>query len=114
LRAARQPAFAGSSITTRGGDAKVHGRMLPVAPIELAEFFLSASQADLQVFDLADTPAKRGYETRRGRSERESPRTTVRTRRRQTAPAEDLETGEVSIRWSRIFLADHAVLLDHH
>jgi hypothetical protein len=28
----RQPTFVGSSITSRGGDAKVHGRMLPVAP----------------------------------------------------------------------------------
>ena len=27
--------------------------MLPVAPVELAEFLLSASQADLQAFDLA-------------------------------------------------------------
>lgn len=50
----RQPTFAGSSITTRGADAKVHGRMLPVAPVELAEFLLSASQADLQAFDLAE------------------------------------------------------------
>ncbi|MEV5535220.1 hypothetical protein AB0L13_00055 [Saccharopolyspora shandongensis] len=54
FEATRQPTFAGSSITTRGGDAKVHGRMLPVAPIELAEFLLSASQADLQAFDLAE------------------------------------------------------------
>jgi hypothetical protein len=29
--------------------------MLPVAPVELAEFLLSASQADLQAFDLAET-----------------------------------------------------------
>jgi hypothetical protein len=28
--------------------------MLPVAPVELAEFLLSASQADLQAFDLAE------------------------------------------------------------
>jgi hypothetical protein len=36
--------FVGSSITTRGGDAKVHGHMLPVAPIDLAELLLGASQ----------------------------------------------------------------------
>ncbi|HEY9372173.1 hypothetical protein [Streptomyces sp.] len=41
----RQPTLVGSSITTHGGDAKVHGRMLPVAPIELAELLLGASQA---------------------------------------------------------------------
>ncbi|WP_393063829.1 hypothetical protein [Streptomyces sp. LN549] len=34
----------GSSITTRGGDTKVHGRTLPVAPIEPAELLLGASQ----------------------------------------------------------------------
>lgn len=28
--------------------------MLPVAPIELAEFLLGASQADLESFDLAE------------------------------------------------------------
>ena len=50
----RQPTFVGSSITTRGGDAKVHGRMLPVAPIELAELLLGASQADLESFNLAE------------------------------------------------------------
>ena len=48
-----EPTFAGSSITKSGGDAKVHGRMLPVAPVELAEFLLSANQADLQAFNLA-------------------------------------------------------------
>ncbi|MER6948687.1 hypothetical protein ABT294_32170 [Nonomuraea sp. NPDC000554] len=41
-------------MTTRGGDAKVHGRMLPVAPIELAELLLDASQTDLETFDLAE------------------------------------------------------------
>lgn len=52
----RQPTFVGSSITTHGGDAKVHGRMLPVAPIELAELLLGASQADLETLDLAEPP----------------------------------------------------------
>ncbi|MEU9115188.1 hypothetical protein AB0D04_26240 [Streptomyces sp. NPDC048483] len=51
----------GSSITTRGGDAKVHGRMLPVAPIELAELLLSASQADLETFDLAEPAFPLGF-----------------------------------------------------
>ncbi|MGY0065840.1 hypothetical protein ACWZEH_03140 [Streptomyces sp. QTS137] len=50
----RQPTFVGSSITTRGGNAKVHGRMLPVDLIELAELLLGASQADLETFDLAE------------------------------------------------------------
>ncbi|MGW2426743.1 hypothetical protein ACWC0C_47745 [Streptomyces sp. NPDC001709] len=44
----------GSSITTRGGDAKVHGRRLLLAPIELAELLLGTSQADLKTFDLAE------------------------------------------------------------
>jgi hypothetical protein len=48
MRVMWHPTFVGSSITTPGGDARVHGRMLPMAPIELAEFLLSASQADLQ------------------------------------------------------------------
>ncbi|WP_455356937.1 hypothetical protein [Streptomyces sp. SYSU K217416] len=51
----------GSSITTRGGNAKVHGRMLPVAPIELAELLLSASQADLETFDLAEPAFRLGF-----------------------------------------------------
>jgi hypothetical protein len=50
----RQPAIAGSSIITRGGDAKGHGRLPPVTPVELAELLLCASQADLQAFDLAE------------------------------------------------------------
>jgi hypothetical protein len=50
----RQPTFVDSSITTRGGDAQVHGRMLPMAPIELAELLLGAIQADLEAFDLAE------------------------------------------------------------
>ena len=57
----RQPTFVGSSITTRGGDAKVHGRMLPVAPIELAELLLGASQADLETFDLAEPAFRLGF-----------------------------------------------------
>jgi len=57
----RQPAFVGSSITTRGGDAKVHGRMLPVAPIELVELLLSASQADLETFDRAEPAFRLGF-----------------------------------------------------
>lgn len=44
----------GSSITMRAGDAKVHGRLLRVAPIELAELVLGTSQADLETFDLAE------------------------------------------------------------
>lgn len=51
----------GSSITTRGGDAKVHGRVLPVAPIELAELLLGASQADLETFDLAEPAFRLGF-----------------------------------------------------
>jgi hypothetical protein len=43
----RQPICVGSSITTRGGDAKVHDRVLLVVPIQLAELLLGASQADL-------------------------------------------------------------------
>lgn len=50
----RQPTFVGSSITTRNGDAKVHSRILPVAPIELTELLLSTSQADLETYDLAE------------------------------------------------------------
>lgn len=57
----RQPAFVGSSITTRGGDAKVHGRMLPVAPVELAELLLGASRADLETFDLAEPAFRLGF-----------------------------------------------------
>lgn len=40
---------------------KVHGRMLPVAPIELAELLLSASQADLETFDLAEPAFRLGF-----------------------------------------------------
>ncbi|MET9074703.1 hypothetical protein [Streptomyces sp. NPDC004232] len=50
----RQPTVMGSSITTGGGDAQVHGRRLPVAPIELAELLLGADEADLETFDLAE------------------------------------------------------------
>jgi hypothetical protein len=57
----RQPILVGSSITPRGGDAKVHGRMLPVAPIELADLLLSASQADLETFDLAEPTFRLGF-----------------------------------------------------
>ncbi|MEV1178339.1 hypothetical protein [Nonomuraea sp. NPDC049784] len=57
----RQPTFVSSSITTRGGDAKIHGRMLPVAPIELAELLLGASQADLETFDLAEPAFRLGF-----------------------------------------------------
>lgn len=57
----RYPTFVGSSITTRGGDAKVHGPMLPVAPIELAELLLVASQADLETFDLAEPAFRLGF-----------------------------------------------------
>jgi predicted negative regulator of RcsB-dependent stress response len=49
-----QPTFAGSSITTRGGDAKVHGRMLPMASAELGELVLGAGQADAEPFDFAE------------------------------------------------------------
>ncbi|MFJ5902016.1 hypothetical protein ACIQFZ_43535 [Streptomyces sp. NPDC093064] len=57
----RQPTFMGSSITMRGGDAKVNGRMLPVAPIELAELLLGASQADLETFDFAEPAFRLGF-----------------------------------------------------
>ncbi|MEU1305371.1 hypothetical protein [Streptomyces shenzhenensis] len=58
----RQPTFVGSSITTRGGDAKGHGRMLPVAPIELAdELLLGASQADPETLDLAEPAFRLGF-----------------------------------------------------
>ncbi|MER5615203.1 hypothetical protein [Streptomyces sp. NPDC002215] len=50
----RQPIFVGASIAARGGDANVHGPMLPVAPVELAELLLGASQAGLATFDLAE------------------------------------------------------------
>ncbi|TDD06802.1 hypothetical protein E1292_14685 [Nonomuraea deserti] len=35
--------------------------MLPVAPIELAELFLGASQADLESFDLAEPAFAFGF-----------------------------------------------------
>jgi hypothetical protein len=57
----RKPTFVGSSITTRGGDAKVHGRVLPVAPIELAELLLGASQTDLETLDLAEPAHPLGF-----------------------------------------------------
>lgn len=57
----RQLTFVGSSITTRGGDAKVHGRMLPVAPIELAKLLPSASQTDLETLDLAEPAFGLGF-----------------------------------------------------
>ncbi|MET9971730.1 hypothetical protein ABZZ80_39000 [Streptomyces sp. NPDC006356] len=57
----QQSIFVGSSITTRGGDAQVHGRMLPVAPIELAKLLLGASQADLETFDLAEPAFRLGF-----------------------------------------------------
>lgn len=59
--AMRQPTFVGSSITTRGGDAKTHDRMLPVAPIEPAELLLGTSQADLETFDLAEPAFRLGF-----------------------------------------------------
>lgn len=58
--AVRRPTFVGSSVTTRGGDAKVHGRLLPVAPSELAELLLGASQADLETFDFAEPAFRLG------------------------------------------------------
>ena len=57
----RQPTFMGSSITTCGGDAQVHGRRLPVAPIELAELLLGDGQADLETFDLAEPAFRLGF-----------------------------------------------------
>ncbi|MFF9410375.1 hypothetical protein ACF1B0_33340 [Streptomyces anandii] len=57
----RQPIFVGSSIATRGGDAEVHCRMLPVAPIELAEFLHGAGEADLEPFDLAEPAFPLGF-----------------------------------------------------
>ncbi|WP_326615848.1 hypothetical protein OG863_01295 [Streptomyces decoyicus] len=57
----RQPTFVGSSITTRGGDAKAHDHMLPVAPIEPAEPLLGAGQADLETFDLAEPAFRLGF-----------------------------------------------------
>ncbi|MGW7018062.1 hypothetical protein ACWGGS_01560 [Streptomyces decoyicus] len=57
----RQPTFVGSSITTSGGDAKAHDRMLPVAPIEPAELLLGAGQADLETFDLAEPAFGLGF-----------------------------------------------------
>src|SRR5437763_1522594 len=57
----RQPTFVGSSITTHGGYAKVHSRMLPVATIELAELLLGASQADLETLDLAEPAFRLGF-----------------------------------------------------
>lgn len=57
----RPPTFAGSSITTHGGDAKVHGRMLPVAWFELAELLLGASQADLETLELAEPAFRLGF-----------------------------------------------------
>ncbi|MFF4615874.1 hypothetical protein [Nonomuraea jabiensis] len=57
----RQPAFVSSSITTRGGDAKVHGRMLPVAPIEPDELVLGAGQADAEPFCLAEPAFAFGF-----------------------------------------------------
>lgn len=56
----RQPTFVGSSLTTRGGDAKAQDRMLPVAPIELAELLLGSSHADLETFDLAEPAFRLG------------------------------------------------------
>jgi hypothetical protein len=53
--------FVGSSITTRRGDAKVHGRMPLMAPIELPELLLSASQADPETFDLAEPAFRLGF-----------------------------------------------------
>jgi hypothetical protein len=59
--AMRQPTFVGSSITTRGGDAEVHGRMLRMAPIELVELLLGANQADLETVDLAEPAFRLGF-----------------------------------------------------
>ncbi|WP_432043217.1 hypothetical protein [Streptomyces cadmiisoli] len=49
------------SITTRDGDAKVHGRVLPVAPVEPAELLLNAVQADLETFALAEPAFRLGF-----------------------------------------------------
>ncbi|MEU0645954.1 hypothetical protein [Streptomyces umbrinus] len=49
----RQSTLLRSSITAHSRDAKVHGRLLPAALIELTELLLGASQADLETFDLA-------------------------------------------------------------
>jgi hypothetical protein len=56
-----QPTFVGASITTCGGDAMVHGRLLPVAPIELEGLLLGAGQADLETFDLAEPAFRLGF-----------------------------------------------------
>ena len=56
-----QPTFAGSSITRRGGDAKVHGRMLPAASIELDEPVSGAGQADAEPSCLAEPAFAFGF-----------------------------------------------------
>ncbi|GAA1728950.1 hypothetical protein GCM10009680_82640 [Streptomyces yatensis] len=40
---------------------KIHGRVLPVAPIELAELLLGVGQADLETFDLAEPAFRLGF-----------------------------------------------------
>ncbi|MFI8992444.1 hypothetical protein ACIG63_47305, partial [Streptomyces antimycoticus] len=75
----RQSTFVDSSITTRSGDAKVHGRILPMAPIELVELLLGASQADLETFDLAE-PTFRLARRLRQRCRQRAPRGGVRSR----------------------------------
>lgn len=57
----RQSIVVGSSITTHGGDAKVHDPMLSVAPIEPAELLLGAGEADLEPFDLAEPAFPLGF-----------------------------------------------------
>ncbi|MEU6908782.1 hypothetical protein ABZ935_26140 [Streptomyces coeruleorubidus] len=51
----------GSSITTRGGDAEVDGRVLSGALIEPAELLLGAGQADPETFDLAEPAFRLGF-----------------------------------------------------
>ncbi|MFD0337186.1 hypothetical protein ACFVH0_00565 [Streptomyces sp. NPDC127117] len=54
--------FVGSSITHAWwGDAKVHSRMLPVAPIKLTRLLIGAGQADLETFDLAEPAFRLGF-----------------------------------------------------
>ncbi len=56
-----QPTSVGSSITTRGGDAKVQGRMPPVASTEPGELVLGAGQADAEPFCLAEPAFAFGF-----------------------------------------------------
>jgi hypothetical protein len=61
VRARWQPAFAGSPITTHGGQAEVCGSASAGFPVDLGEFFFDSGEADGEAFDFAEPAFAFGF-----------------------------------------------------